>query len=485
MGEQIADEHFSEDDRAAFRRRLDDSLDGLAALLRRPGFGRRATTVGAELEMFLVADGSPAPINEAVREAAADGRVALEVGRFNLEVNLTPREVAGRPFTAVRAETREVLGLVSEASRRFGAAPVLIGILPTLRREHLDRGSITRAPRYHVLDRELVRRRTSPFRITIDGPDHCAIDADSIAVQAACCSWQVHLVVPPDEFTATYNAAQLATGPVLAAAGNSPLLLGSRLWQETRIALYEQGMGDHAAGATPRVSFGADWLRDGAIEVFADLVRTHDSIIPVLSEEDPVAAVRAGRTPRLSELRLHQSTVWSWNRPVYDPTGDGHLRVELRSLPSGPTPLDMAANTAFLLGLTAHLVRAGGGRTAGFPFAAARQNFYQAAATGLAARLRWPGEDGPCPAADLARRLLPSAADGLSALGVERDEADGLLSVVAERIATGRTGAHWQQRAFEALRERSPAPRALRDLVRRYTALSALDQPVHTWPIPC
>src|SRR4029453_16043464 len=56
--------------------------------------------------------------------------------------------------------------------------------------------------------------------------------------------------------------------------------------------------------------------------------------------------------PGLGELRLHQGTVWRWNRAIYDPAGGGHLRVEMRALPAGPTVVDMLANAAFLVGLT-------------------------------------------------------------------------------------------------------------------------------------
>lgn len=51
---------------------------------------------------------------------------------------------------------------------------------------------------------------------------------------------QFHFQVSPDEFPHFYNIAQVVTAPVLAASVNSPLLLGRRLWKETRIALFQQ-----------------------------------------------------------------------------------------------------------------------------------------------------------------------------------------------------------------------------------------------------
>ncbi|PWW62798.1 glutamate--cysteine ligase family protein [Actinokineospora spheciospongiae] len=488
MGVRIDTEAFTDRDREVFRRRLEDSLVVLDTVLRRPGFGGPPDTVGAELEVFLVTeDGTPAPVNLEVIAAAGDHRLTHEVGRYNLELNLTPGRVAGRPFTALRAEVGAVLRLVADAGGRFGALPLTTGMLPTLRPGDFGRDMITDVPRYRVLDRELRRRRDAPLRIGISGADECVIEADSIAVQAACCSWQVHLTAAPDRLAITHDAVQLATAPLLAVSGNSPLLLGRRLWSETRIALYEQGMGDHATaaatGTLPRVTFGSGWT-DAATGVFADVVRNHDVLVPEVSDEDPLTALRRGRVPGLDELRLHQSTVWRWNRPVYDPAGN--VRVEARALPSGPTPVDMAANAAFLVGLSRHLATTGSGFTAAVPFDAAKDNFHRAAAIGPRALLRWPFPGGlrVLPAADLVRALLPAAADGLRDLGVDRAEVDRYLSVLEHRAATGRTGARWQRGAFEALRRRSSTERALRESVHRYRELSTTDEPVHTWPAP-
>ncbi|MEV0681833.1 glutamate--cysteine ligase [Actinosynnema sp. NPDC050436] len=489
MGERIESEVFDAGTREVFRRRLEDSLVALDAVLKRPGFGAPADTIGAELEMFLVTDdGVPAPLNTALLTEADDDRLTHEVGRFNMELNLTPQHTANRPFSGLEGEIVAVQDLLAEVGKPFGARAVFVGILPTLGLADLARDAMTEVTRYRVIDRILRRRRNgSPFRISISGPDHCDIEVDSIAVQAACCSWQVHLTAIPDRLAATYDAVQMITAPLLAVSGNSPLLLGRRLWQETRVALYEQGMGDRAtaaaAGSASRVSFGTEWKRGGR-DVFEDAVRDHDVLVPEVSDEEPLAVVRRGRIPRLRELRLHQSTVWRWNRPVYDPAGN--VRVEVRALPSGPTAVDMAANTAFLAGLTGHLVATGGDFTAGLSFEAARENFYRAAAVGPAAVVRWPFPGGvrEVAAADLVTDLLPAATDGLRALGVDHAEAERYLSVVERRAATGRTGARWQRLTFEALREHGSSERALRELVRRYAGLSTSNQPVHTWPSP-
>ena len=58
------------------------------------------------------------------------------------------------------------------------------------------------------------------------------------------------------------------------------------------------------------------------------------------------------RLPSLPELRLHNGTVYRWNRPIYDIVGGTpHLRVENRVLPAGPTLVDVLANAAFYYGV--------------------------------------------------------------------------------------------------------------------------------------
>jgi hypothetical protein len=79
------------------------------------------------------------------------------------------------------------------------------------------------------------------------------VAADDVGLEGANTSFQVHLRVDPDRFADHVNAAQLATGPVLAVAGNSPTFLGHRLWQETRVALFKQAVDDRdAAGRSSR-----------------------------------------------------------------------------------------------------------------------------------------------------------------------------------------------------------------------------------------
>jgi gamma-glutamyl:cysteine ligase YbdK (ATP-grasp superfamily) len=492
VGTDIDRETFDEADDAPFQQRLEQCLSTLGQLLERPGFGVGPATLGAELELSLV-DGAARPLlhNQAVRAAAADARVTVELDRFNLELNATPMPLVGRPFATLDEELRLVLGRVADAAQAYGGRPVLVGILPTLRSADLGARAISDLPRYRALNNRLRRLRHDPFRLRISGADPLELVSDDVALEGAATSFQVHLRVDPADFTRTYNAVQEATAPVLAVAGNSPILLGHRLWEETRIPLCKQSIDDRDGRGLrrrlSRVGFGTGWLRGGPLELFAEGVRLHQPLLPVLGDHDPLAGIEEGHPPPLQELRLHQGTVWRWNRPVYDPACGGHLRIEMRALPSGPTVIDMLANAALLVGLSLWLAGRDPAWTRVLSFERAEHNFYRAAQHGLVAELAWPlGHGGRLDtrtAAELVPELLPAARDGLVRAGVAASEADRLLEVIAARVTSGQTGAVWQRRTLAALEPRLGRERALAATLQRYLDCGAGDQPVHSWPI--
>jgi hypothetical protein len=77
-----------------------------------------------------------------------------------------------------------------------------------------------------------------------------------------------------------------------------------------------------------------------------------DVILTKQIEEDPFELLARDEPPKLSALRLHNGTVWRWNRPCYGVNdGVAHLRIEHRSMPSGPSIIDEMANAAFFYGL--------------------------------------------------------------------------------------------------------------------------------------
>jgi hypothetical protein len=490
MGTEISREEFDEADYALFCERLEDNLCELGRLLGRPGFGAGPVTTGAELELFLI-DGTaqPLPLNQAVRTEAADSRITVEADRFNLELNSTPVPLAGRAFTTIASELDLLLARVADAARVHHGRIALIGVLPTLTLAHLDPGVVTDALRYRALDAGLQRLRLGPSQIRIAGEEPLELNSEHITMEGANTSFQIHLRVAPPDFTRVYNAAQLATAPALAAAGNSPTFLGHRLWEETRIALFRQSVEDRD-GREPRrrpsrSALGTGWLRGGALELFTESVRLYEPLLPWAGEPAGPAARNQQGTPRLDELRLHQSTVWRWNRAIYDPASGGHLRIEMRALPAGPTVTDMLANAAFLIGLTLWLADQDQRWTYALPFERASYGFYRAAQYGLGAELSWPtgrrDQVKTLPAADLVTELLPAARQGLTDAGVAAAEADRLLGVIGARTATGQTGAAWQRAALAAAGRGRTREQALAVMLEAYLSRAATGQPVHTW----
>ena len=490
MGTDIDQEDFDDRDYARFAERLEECLSTLGQLLGRPGFGTGPASVGAELELFLV-DGAarPLPDNQAIRAAAADPRVSVELDRFNLELNATPVQLAGRPFAALGGELNVLLDHVADSAKDHAGRVAVIGILPTLSRADIGPGMITEVPRYRALNTGLRRLRQDRFRIQIAGDDPLELASDDVGLEGANSSFQVHLRVDPADFTRTYNAVQLATAPVLAVSGNSPTFLGHRLWDETRIALFKQSVDDRNRGGPrrrpARTALGTGWLRGGPLELFTESVRLHQPLLPALGQ--PPLLAPGGLAPPLDELRLHQSTVWRWNRAIYDPTSGGHLRIEMRALPAGPTVIDMVANAAFLIGLSLWLAGQDQQWTYALPFERADHGFYRAAQYGLSARLTWPArqrdQTGTITAAKLVPELVPAARQGLLQAGVTAEEAEGLLEVIAARAATGQTGAAWQRATLAAAERRHNRERALAIMLDRYLQCAQTGLPVHTWPI--
>jgi hypothetical protein len=489
MGIEIDRTQFSAEDFECFGRRLEENLADLRGLLDTPGFGEGPPSLGAELEIYIVDDdGNPLHANQEIHAAAADPRLTLELNRYNLEYNLTPGFVAEGAFSATEREIIECLGVLESLAADHGGRAVAIGILPTLRQSDFGPASITDRRRYHALVEQLIQRRGSAFRIDINGRDPLQLDMADITLEGANTSFQVHLRVDPADYVATFNAIQLVTPLVLGICANSPGLFGHELWDETRIPLFKQAIDtrhtDRYRWHEPaRVCFGHGWVRHDAAELFEQTVRLYRPLLPACGE----AASDERDPPALDELRLHQSTVWLWNRPVYDDAAGGHLRVEMRALPAGPSAVDMVAGAALMLGLARGLRDRMDRLVTALPFSLAEYNFYRAAQHGLGARLVWPSERqhglSDAPVTDLIDECLPLAADGLAAIGTPREEIERYLGIIAARLASRRTGASWQLDMLHRLGGDVPGTDAFHEMLFRFMSNAEKNLPVAEWPL--
>src|SRR6185503_8846880 len=290
-----------------------------------------------------------------------DARLTTEIARFNLEANLTPLKLENDCFTRMQCELEELLDLARKGAATQDADVFLSGILPTLQKSDLTLDNLTPVARYHELDRGIIRLRGGPLSIHIKGLDELHLTHDNIMMESCNTSFQVHFQSNAREFANQYNIAQAITAPVLAVAVNSPLLFGQRLWQETRVALFQHSTDERsrpqlARNQPTRVNFGDRWLENSVVELFHDQITRFRPIMIAQPDENPFAVLARGETPSLSALRLHNGTVWRWNRACYGVTeGVAHLRIENRALPSGPTVVDEIANAAFFTGLMSAL----------------------------------------------------------------------------------------------------------------------------------
>lgn len=444
--------------------------------------------IGAEQEMFLVDSAmAPAPLVMEVLEAADDDRFTTEIGRFNLEANLPPYALAAGCFDQLEADLLDAVHTADRAARQYGARVLLAGILPTLRQSDLGLHNLTPLARYEELDRQLRAMRGSEFVVHIKGVDELHVTHDNVMFEACNASYQVHLQVDPRHFARDYNLAQAITAPLLAAAVNSPMLLGHRLWQETRLALFQHSVDERstprqARSSPTRVGFGDGWVTDSVLEIYRDNLARFRSILVGPLDDDPLEVLAGGNAPQLSALSLHNGTVWRWNRPCYGVLdGTASLRLENRVLPAGPTVRDEVANTAFFVGLMCALPAEYGDIRALLDFDDAKANLFAAARHGLDAQLVWiDGRRWPVQSL-ITDHLLPLARQGLASVGVPSDEVDRHLGVLAERVSSGRTAARWALSSVGAAANGTTAQRD-KALVSAMLAHQETGSPVHTWP---
>ena len=488
MGEQDVRRESEAEEIRVFLKHLLNDMRAFEKMLADDLFESDVRRIGAEQELFLVDQHwRPAPIATEVLKAVNDPHFTTELARFNLEFNLDPLVFGGNCLSAMEWQVGEMLGQVREAARSCGGDVLLTGILPTLVKSDLGLDSMTPNPRYFALNNAMTRLKGGAYEFYLKGVDELHLHHDSIMVEACNTSFQVHFQVAPHEFARIYNISQAVAGPVMAAAVNSPLLFGKRLWRETRVGLFQQSIDTRRSmpylrEQTPRVSFGRHWVNSSAVEIFREDIARFRTLLSTEPDDDPFKEIAEGRPPSLKALRLHNSTVYRWNRVCYGISdGKPHLRIENRILPSGPTPRDEIANAAFWFGLVSGCLVRYGDITEHMSFDDAHSNFFAAAEHGLGAQFHWAG--GVLEPADrlIVDELLPIAREGLEASGLDGCDIDLYLAVIEERVRSRRTGAQWQLDSLAVLGSKGPLSERLSAVTAAISARQQSGQPVATW----
>ena len=440
MGQEIASTGFDESDFARFRAQLARET---ALLCEHHATGRLSQggpTIGLELEAWLIDRNYwPAADNQSFLARIDDPYVVAELSRFNIEVNCPPVPLAGEDLGQLEQHLEKIWKRCVENAHEDGDTVIAIGTLPTLRESDLSLRSMTPSNRYAALNEQLIRLRNGqPLRIDIESHhedwEHLHTRHLDCMLEAATTSFQLHLQVPPDRIAGALNASMMLSGPLVALSANSPFLFGKPLWHETRIAIFEQAIeqaGD--ANGRHRVTFGSSYAGPDITEIFQENLQHYPVLLPLAGDEENTMPC----------LRLHNGTIWRWNRPLvgFDEDGTPHLRIEQRVMPAGPTIIDMVANAAFYYGAVNWL--ADSCVNPELPFELARRNFYAAARGGMEAEFQWNGGE-TLSARDLLAVLAPLAREGLRAQGVPDSLIDRYMDVVDQRIARGQNGAAWQ-----------------------------------------
>lgn len=482
MGQEISQSAFRPHDFHQFRNRLRIETDLLARWWQDGRFPPAPHVAGYEIEAWLIdSTGFPVPRNREFLERAGEHHPELlvypELARFNIELNSLPRRLTGDVLATMHGELERAWRDSEAVAAGLGLDVLMIGTLPTAQETELSLENMSEMQRYRALNQQVLRMREGrPLELNIHGRQPLRTSHRDVMLEAATTSLQLHLQVTPAKAARYYNVAQMVSAATVAVGANSPWLFGHQLWEETRIPLFEQAV-EVAANAEcggaelRRVGFGSGYAQGDLIGCFRENLDCYPPLLPIEVDKYPAA---------LSHLRLHNGTIWRWNRPLVglDDDGSPHLRIEHRVIAAGPSVIDTVANAAFFYGLATELAESLKEPEADLPFSLARDNFYTAARHGLDAHVVWFDGVRSDLRSLILDELLPRASAGLRRLDIDPDDAERFLAIIKQRVHSRRTGAWWQRHCAAACQADMPA------LVRAYRDHQVGGRPVHEWALP-
>ncbi len=471
MGDEIESAKFSAEDSVQFSSHLKAEMELLQSWFEGHKFFDDELQCGLELEAWLIdANGLPAPDNTLFLTALDRHMVVPELSKFNFEFNVSPQYVAGTGLANMQSELRATWLRCEQVAAEMRHRIVSIGILPTVEDSMLCLANMSPLKRYAALNERVFRlRHGKPLTLKIAGIDTLESVHRDVMLESAATSLQVHLKVPQAAAVRYYNASLIASAFTVALAANAPLLFGHRLWDDTRIPLFEQAV--DTGGTHPRVTFGKRFLKESLFELFEHNWDAHRVLLPVHIEQAPA---------RMPYVRMHNGTIWNWNRALIGFEADGrpHLRIEHRPMSASPSLADLFADVTFYLGLVHGLATLAAPPESRLEFDTVQRNFYTAAKFGLEGQLRWLDGTSYTAADLLHNRLLPMALEAMTQLAISPDQINSAHEILTGRISTRQNGASWQRQALEHCAGDQ------RRVLATYEANQRQSQPVHTWSIP-
>ena len=478
MGEEIDAVEFSEQDLKNYAQHLQKETTLLASWFKQNRLSSLSAKAGFELEVWIVdKDANPAPLNDSFLAKLNDSLVSPELSRFNIELNGSPENLQDKALSKLHASLEKSWLHCIKTAKTFDASLIMIGILPSVTSQQLVLKNMSRMKRYFALNKQvLAHRKGKPLTLDIIGHQHLTTEHHDVMLESATTSFQLHWQVPIKESVRAYNASIIASAATVAISANSPYLFETDLWDETRIPLFEQavevgGFNDAAFGPIKRVSFGSDYARESLMEVFQENIEHYPVLLPVVYNDD---------VNLLKSLRLHNGTIWRWNRPLIgfdDLTKQPHVRIEHRVIAAGPTIADGIANAAFYYGLANYLKNLESAPELEIPFSTAKDNFYKSAKSSLTANVKWLGDYSGKMKPLLEKKLIPQAETGLRQMKLSEDDIQFYLGIIKQRVNNEQHGANW----LRHYKEKHAC--SMQKLTAAYAEQQNTGKPVHTWPL--
>ena len=471
MGQEIESSHFSNHDFNLFNSYLKEETLLLSELLNNHKFSNNGSIVGFEIEALLVSlSGAPVPVNKSFLNKLNNPLVVHELAAFNVELNSNPINLKNNALSRMEAELQSTWDNCCDVAKELSIEMMMIGILPSLQEHQLTLENMSKLNRYKALNDQILNLRDGkPLKLDINGIDSIQTAHQSVMLESACSSLQLHLQVPCDVATQFYNASIMLSAPIIAATANSPFLFGCDLWNETRIPLFEQAV-ELGSEDFRRVTFGSSYVKESMFECYQENLQHYPVLVP-LKEEEAIS--------QLSHLRFHNGTIWRWNRPLigFDQNGTPHIRIEHRVIPSGPSTIDSIANAAFYYGLVHDLAENIDILIKELSFLEAKDNFYNCAKHGLSAMIDWPNQGNIHTSELLLHTLIPAARRGLKKLDILEEDINKYISIIEQRIETQQNGANWQRMWVKKY------GKDFHRLTRAYLDRQNSGLPVHQWTI--
>ncbi len=475
MGIEVNTKTFSIEDEKEFNEKLKTETELLMKWFKDKSFEEVKTPFcGLECEGWLVDENFiPNPVAKDFLADANNPLIVPEIAQFNFEMNADPHIMQGKVFSDLHNNLTQLWSHCQKTANNLGAKTLMIGSLPTLKKEMLTLDYIYPQKRYFALNEQILKfRQEKPIPIHIRGKEEINVTFNDVMLEAAATSFQIHLQVPLDKAAQFYNASVLLSPFSAALTANSPFLFGKVLWSETRVPIFEQSIclekfRGHDGKMAKRVCLGNDFVQNSLFELFLENLDTFPVLLPAVGWKEP---------SEMEHVKLHNGTIWRWNRPIigFNDQGVPHLRIEHRVQSSGPTASDMIANMAFYLGAVTALAN-NWEDYADIDYEALRRFFYQACEKGLNAEFTWKGKKQRLQEI-LLNDLLEMSFNTLKGLGIDQKDLEFYFhDILIPRTLSGQTASNWQ-RAFV-----NTNGHRYQELLEKYFEYQEKDLPVHHW----